>query len=208
MVPAGVATTEQRPAGHRQAPEDVRDAIVDATIRLVGRGGTAAVTHRAVAAEAGVSLSSTTYHFASKDAIVDAALRRVAEREIARLASAAAALQDTGPQGLAAAAVDWLAHQLAEDDEVVRAGYHLQLESARRPALQPVHLAWARAVQDLAEHVLRAAGSPHPRTDARLLAAAVDGLRLEQLTTPDRPAALRPVVGRLLEALTAGPRRP
>ena len=84
------------PAAGRPDPAATRAAIVAATVRLVGRGGTALVTHRAVAAEAGVSLSSTTYHFASKDAIVDAALRSVAEREIERLAAAAAQLQ--GPR--------------------------------------------------------------------------------------------------------------
>ncbi len=200
------------PAGGRPDPAATREAIVAATVRLIGRGGTALVTHRAVAAEAGVSLSSTTYHFASKDAIVDAALRSVAEREVERLSAAAAQLHDHGdvPEVIDAT-LDWLAAQLAEDDEVVRAGYHLQLETTRRPQLAEVHLAWARAVQRLAEGVLRAAGSPSPVLDARLLAAAIDGLRLEQLTMPRRASGVgggvgsaRPVVERLLRALTGG----
>jgi TetR/AcrR family transcriptional regulator, regulator of biofilm formation and stress response len=192
----------------RPDPVATREAIVAATVRLIGRGGTALVTHRAVAAEAGVSLSSTTYHFASKDEIVDAALRSVAEREVERLTAAAAQLHDHGdvPEVIDAT-LDWLAAQLAEDDEVVRAGYHLQLETTRRPQLAEVHLAWARAVQRLAEEVLRAAGSPSPVLDARLLAAAIDGLRLEQLTMPGRAGGVesaRPVVERLLRVLTGG----
>jgi TetR/AcrR family transcriptional regulator, regulator of biofilm formation and stress response len=196
------------PACVRPDPVATREAIVAATVRLIGRGGTALVTHRAVAAEAGVSLSSTTYHFASKDEIVDAALRSVAEREVERLTAAAAQLHDHGdvPEVIDAT-LDWLAAQLAEDDEVVRAGYHLQLETTRRPQLAEVHLAWARAVQRLAEEVLRAAGSPSPVLDARLLAAAIDGLRLEQLTMPGRAGGVesaRPVVERLLRVLTGG----
>jgi TetR/AcrR family transcriptional regulator, regulator of biofilm formation and stress response len=196
------------PVGGRPDPVATREAIVAATVRLIGRGGTALVTHRAVAAEAGVSLSSTTYHFASKDEIVDAALRSVAEREVERLTAAAAQLHDHGdvPEVIDAT-LDWLAAQLAEDDEVVRAGYHLQLETTRRPQLAEVHLAWARAVQRLAEEVLRAAGSPSPVLDARLLAAAIDGLRLEQLTMPGRAGGVesaRPVVERLLRVLTGG----
>src|SRR4051794_30746956 len=136
----------RRPAGH-----EVQEAIVAATIRVIGRGGTAAVTHRAVAAEAGVSLSSTTYHFASKGRIIDAALRRVAEREIERLTEAAAALEHRDDVGeLAEATVDWLAGQLAEDDAEIRAGYHLQLEATNRPALQDISLAWGHAVLRLA----------------------------------------------------------
>jgi hypothetical protein len=62
-------------------------------------------------------------------------------------------------------------------------------------------------VQRLAEEVLRAAGSPSPVLDARLLAAAIDGLRLEQLTMPGRAGGVesaRPVVERLLRVLTGG----
>ncbi|HSD81522.1 MAG TPA: TetR family transcriptional regulator [Solirubrobacteraceae bacterium] len=192
----------------RAAPEDVRGAIVAATVRLIGRGGVDAVTHRAVAAEAGVSLSSTTYHFGSRDEIVDAALRRVAERELERLASAADALggQPDLPS-LAHAIGRWLAEQLAEDEDVVRAGYHLQLEAARRPALQDIHLAWGHAVIELAERVLGEAGSPQPDADARILAAAIDGLRLEQLTAPGRSPSPAPLIERLLTVLTRGPQR-
>ena len=77
MTDTRATASTRRPAG------EIRSAIVDATIRIIGREGVTAVTHRAIADEAGVSLSSTTYHFASKDEIVGAALERVAELEIA-----------------------------------------------------------------------------------------------------------------------------
>ena len=177
----------RRPADGRTPPRRARP-IVAATVRLIGRGGTALVTHRAVAAEAGVSLSSTTYYFASKDAIVDAALRSVAEREIERLAAAAAQLRRPRRRPRSHRRDARLARGAARRGRRAScwAGYHLQLETTRRPQLAEVHLAWARAVQRLAEGVLRAAGSPSPVLDARLLAAAIDGLRLEQLTMPRR----------------------
>src|SRR4051812_32468979 len=202
MVGHAMATTPDRRPPRRPPTHEIRAAIVDATVRLIGRGGTAAVTHRAVAAEAGVSLSSTTYHFSSKDEIVDAALLRVAEREIARLEDAARALRDRGDVAeVIRATADWLAAQLAEDDDTVRAGYHLQLEAAQRPALRDIHRAWGVAVHRLAEGVLAAAGSRRPGLDARLVAAAIDGLRLEALTTPGVSSA-RPAIERLLLALT------
>jgi TetR/AcrR family transcriptional regulator, regulator of biofilm formation and stress response len=49
-----------------EASKQVREAIVAATVRIVAGEGVAAVTHRRVAAEAGVALSSTTWHFATK----------------------------------------------------------------------------------------------------------------------------------------------
>ena len=42
-----------------------RELLLDAAARVVSERGSAALTHRAVAAEAGVSLASVTYHFAS-----------------------------------------------------------------------------------------------------------------------------------------------
>src|SRR6185503_2822750 len=67
-----------------EASERMREAIVAATVRIVAREGVSAVTHRRVAAEAAVSLSSTTWHFAAKADILEAALRWTAAREVQR----------------------------------------------------------------------------------------------------------------------------
>jgi TetR/AcrR family transcriptional regulator, regulator of biofilm formation and stress response len=189
-------------------PEAIRAAIIEATIRLIGRAGVDGVTHRAVAEEAGVSLSSTTYHYASKDEIVSEALRRVAALEIERVGRDAERLADGHPDNasIARALGDWLAEQLESARLLqVRAGYHLQLEVGKRPELREINHEWALAVYGLAERVLRAAGSPRPRTDARILVNAIDGLRLEAITAPDPGLRRRvgPVIERLLDALTA-----
>ncbi|HMI71672.1 MAG TPA: TetR family transcriptional regulator [Solirubrobacteraceae bacterium] len=189
-------------------PEAIRAAIIEATIRLIGRVGVDGVTHRAVAQEAGVSLSSTTYHYASKDEIVSEALRRVAALEIERVARDAERLADGHPDvaSIARALGDWLAEQLEGPGLLqVRAGYHLQLEAGKRPELREINHEWALAVQGLAERVLSAAGSPRPRTDARILVNAIDGLRLEAITAPHPGLRRRvgPLIERLLDALTA-----
>lgn len=44
-----------------------RATILRAAVEVVARGGAGALTHRAVAAQAGVSLASITYHFPSVD---------------------------------------------------------------------------------------------------------------------------------------------
>jgi TetR/AcrR family transcriptional regulator, regulator of biofilm formation and stress response len=193
----------------RRAPAAaIRTAIIEATIRLIGRDGVDGVTHRAVAHDAGVSLSSTTYHFASKDEIVDEALRRVAAIEIERIARDAERLADgqADVPSIARALAAWLTEQVEGEGLLrVRAGYHLQLEAARRPELRAIHVAWGQAVQDLAARVLSAAGSPRPRTDATILASAIDGLRLDEVTAP-RPhfeRRVQPVIERLLTILTA-----
>jgi DNA-binding transcriptional regulator YbjK len=195
-------------AVHRSPPEAIRAAIIEATIRLIGREGVDGITHRAVAHEAGVSLSSTTYHFASRDEIVSEALRHVAALEIERIARDAEALAEghVDVPSIARALTAWLAEQVHGDELLrVRAGYHLQLEAGRRPELRAIHVAWGQAVQGLTERVLRAAGSPRPHTDASILSSAIDGLRLDEVTAP-RPGferRARPVIERLLAILTA-----
>ena len=58
------------PKGERR-----RRSLLEATLRVIARGGVEAVTHRRVAAEAGVSHGATTYHFASRDEIILQAFR-------------------------------------------------------------------------------------------------------------------------------------
>lgn len=62
----------------RHDPER-RERIIEAAIRVVGAHGIAGLSHRSVAAEADVPLGSTTYHFASLDELLVAALRRCNE---------------------------------------------------------------------------------------------------------------------------------
>lgn len=51
-----------------------RQSIIDAAIRVIGRDGLGALTHRAVATEAGVPLGLTTYYFADKTDLARTAL--------------------------------------------------------------------------------------------------------------------------------------
>jgi predicted DNA-binding protein (MmcQ/YjbR family)/DNA-binding transcriptional regulator YbjK len=146
-------------AVHRSPPEAIRAAIIEATIRLIGREGVDGITHRAVAHEAGVSLSSTTYHFVSRDEIVSEALRHVAALEIERIARDAETLAEghADVPSIARALAAWLAEQVHGDELLrVRAGYHLQLEAGRRPELRAIHVAWGQAVHGLAERRLAA----------------------------------------------------
>ena len=199
------SSSSTRQAVRRPPAREIREAIVEATVRIIGRTGTAGVTHRAVAQEAGVSLSSTTYHFASKEEIVDAALREVAAAEIARVkATTTQAMEKVHDvQSLVDLLTSWLDDQLASDLLIVRAGYELQLETHRSPELEAAHAEWGRVVQALTEDVLMRAGSPSPREDAHILAALIDGIRLEEITRgrPGVATRTRPLFDRFLRAL-------
>ncbi|MFI8568683.1 TetR/AcrR family transcriptional regulator [Rhodococcus sp. NPDC078407] len=58
--------------------------ILDAVERLLARGGLEAVTMRAIATEAGVSLRLVQYYGSSKDELLHSALRRLSYRSVER----------------------------------------------------------------------------------------------------------------------------
>ncbi|WP_051470886.1 TetR/AcrR family transcriptional regulator [Patulibacter minatonensis] len=197
----------------RRTPEDIRAAIVLAAIQVVGEQGIAALTHRAVAERAGVSLSSTTYHYASKAAIVEAALRFLAEAEQQVAADAVAAMRaaaEGGSPPTPAALVEHLSRATTDHGPVImRAGYELQLQATVDDRLRPIVRDWLDVVAGHVAEALELLGSPDPRRDAHLLAVATDGLRLYALTTPGTAGrmqreTLEHLVGRIFAGTASG----
>ncbi|MBP0459393.1 TetR/AcrR family transcriptional regulator [Streptomyces montanisoli] len=158
----------------RRYDPDRRQRIIDAAIRVVGRNGIAGLSHRTVAAEADVPLGSTTYHFASLDELLTAALRQ-ANEGFAALIRDGGALADPSSdvaEELARLTGVWLAGERTG----VELEYELYLAALRRPALRPVAAEWTDAVSD----ILSAHTDP---TTARALVALLDGICLQVLLT-------------------------
>src|SRR3954465_12647219 len=65
--------------------DERRGEITEAVCRITAKGGLTAATFREVAAEAGVSVRLVQYYFGSKDELMLATQRPVAERATARL---------------------------------------------------------------------------------------------------------------------------
>jgi DNA-binding transcriptional regulator YbjK len=173
---------------------------------VVGEEGAAAVTHRRVAAAAGLPVAATTYWFASKDELLAEAYRVAADRDIGRMRALADTYAARASTDLAGALTDLLTADLAGSRTSLLAAYSLWIEAARRPALRAIERDWTAAYVGVVEGVLRDAGSPHPATDATLLVATLDGLLLTQLAGghADPAAALRPPLERLVGALLRG----
>jgi len=137
--------------GRRARGDASRQAILDATVRVIAAGGLTSVTHRAVAAEAGVSTASTTYHFATLDDLLQATFSSLSAAGVARLA-AAAELAQSGAMTLADAAATFLIDELGPNRDVFIASLELQFASARRPAWSAVMRTTYEAFIELIEH--------------------------------------------------------
>ena len=182
-----------------------REALLDAAVRLLARHGARAVTHRAVAEEAGTTHGAPRYYFATRSQLLDEALRRLAAAQVARVEALLRAPREPDPHARAARLAHELGGPLTGDRDETIARYELFLEAARRPALRPAIEAWGAAHTALLAAELRAAGADDPHTDAELLLNVINGLLLVQVATPRADfaqAVLRPAIERFLPART------
>lgn len=169
-----------------------RDRIVRAAVRVIRASGLSALTHRAAAAEAGVPLGSTTYYFADLDELVEAAVRAVAGRNVARVRRWADSLP---PQAdLPAELSDFLVSLATRHRATSVLAYELYSAALRRPGLRAASTAWDAM---LAEVFARHAAEPA----ARALTALFDGLLYQALVSPTRPtrADFEPALRLLLD---------
>ncbi|MEU5718160.1 TetR family transcriptional regulator [Streptomyces sp. NPDC020403] len=151
-----------------------RERIIDAALRVVAREGIAGLSHRTVAAEADVPLGSTTYHFASLDELLVAALRRC-NGNFARTVRESGYLADPGVP-LAGELTRLLGEWFAGGRGPAELEYELCLAALRRPALRAVAAEWADGLGSLL------ASRTDPGT-ARALVALLDGISLQVLLT-------------------------
>ncbi len=196
--------------GHRQERgERKRREVLEAAIRLLARQGPRAVTHRAVASEAGTSLRATTYYFASREELLTEALRHYAQTAIERFDAIRAALpQRTSlPPELAA---ELLAQTVLSDVVADRQGlvaeYELVLEVGRNASLEAAYAAWQAQLEEILARYAEAMGSSEPKLHARIVLATLRGLEIEALARPSqspRRSDLKRVFQLVLESLVA-----
>ncbi|MFI0409664.1 TetR/AcrR family transcriptional regulator [Actinomadura sp. 3N508] len=158
-----------------------RDQILQATLRLIGEQGIGAVTNRAVARAAGVSLGSLTYHFPSQDDLLREALHTFVENEIARITTHIATLT---PPTNAPDEVEKAVLAISQGPEQI-ANLELHLHAARSPALRETSIRSVEAYDRLATAVLNSLGVPDPERHAPAVVAMLYGLALRRLATGD-----------------------
>ena len=185
---------------------DRRRLIVEAALRVIARDGVNAATHRAVAAEAGVALASTTYHFTSKSEIVAEALELAIDRSIAAVESCTAPPLPATTAALADRLVELVEALCADDQAPLAAQYELLIEAGRSPRLRRLAERWDGAYLGGLGTVVAAAGVAEPDEAARILSDLIEGALLEHVTAPQDELVgetLRPRIARVVAGLAA-----
>ncbi len=162
---------------HREAP-DTRERILRTTFSLIGSDGIGALSNRRIAAEAGVSLGSLTYHFPSQAELLRESLLLFVAEEVARMEAIAADIRARCPSPeQVALEVQRLAAEAAARPERT-AELELHLRAARDPELREASERCFAAYEGVAAAALEALRIPEPERHARTVVAVVSGLGL------------------------------
>jgi len=204
------------------------ELIADAALTLLAERGMRGLTHRAVDEQAGLPQGSTSNVARTRAALLEAAVRRLTEREAAVLtarerAGAGAGAEESGTEdsratvaeaeGSGAAVAEALSlalhRYLSRHRELLLARYELALEATRRPELRAVYDRAGRAFREPMAAMLAAAGSADPERHAMSMVAWCDGILFSCIAgqfhaaAPTR-AALRTSCAELLDGMLHG----
>lgn len=208
----------------RRTGVERRERILNATLAIIARDGVRGVRHRAVAAEADVPLSATTYYFKDLGDLLGDAFRHYAKITMAanrafekRSYDALREFEgrDRSDPEVKAPLIDAMTElTVAHIEQQVTDGREFRLvesafsdEALRDPGLKGVLAEKFQVVVDLMEAFLALAGSAQPQLDAKLLLATI--LRteyecvLQSSTDFDRPSVER-IIRRQIELLLNG----
>ncbi|MFI8382229.1 TetR/AcrR family transcriptional regulator [Pseudomonas sp. NPDC079086] len=174
----------------RQGSEQRRQAILDAAMRIIVREGVRAVRHRAVAAEAEVPLSATTYYFKDINDLITDTFAQFVERsaahmgefwsgtegllreQVSRLDGSAEARRRLANE-IAQLAVEYVRQQLLTRREHLLAEQAFQQEALLNPRLHGLLRAHRQILLQGVTHFFEVLGSQQAEPYAKLLTAII-----------------------------------
>jgi AcrR family transcriptional regulator len=173
-------TAERRPRKRVKNYGAGREALLDAAVRVVARGGLRRLTYRAVAEEAGVTHGLVVHHFGSRDALIEEAVTHAIRSSLSSSAL------EPGTGRVEDFSVG-LADMVESGPELQAFQYELLLEARRRPELLP-HLRglYEEYFEATRRELSQMLPGPVDRGLSRLVFAALEGLVLHQLVFGER----------------------
>ncbi|MFI1534846.1 TetR/AcrR family transcriptional regulator [Streptomyces anandii] len=157
-----------------------REALLDAAVRVVARGGLRRLTYRAVAEEAGVTHGLVVHHFGSRDALIEEAVTHAIRSSLNSSAL------DPGT-GRPADFARGLADMVDNGPDLQAFQYELLLEARRRPELlRHLRALYEEYFEATRRDLTRMLPAPADRGLTRLVFAALEGLVLHQLVFGER----------------------
>ena len=191
-----MASSGPEPARRPGRPSTgARERILEAGLEVLKAEGYAGMTTAKVAARSGENKALIAYHFGSKQGLVAAAAREVAEAITEEVLSG---LKDTdSAEGVIGGVLDGLWRVLDRDDRLARLYFDLAAVAVVEPGVRAVtaemRALWRRTLAELLDA---------PEAITVFVMAACDGLALERLERGETPA-LRKARDLFLRSATA-----
>ena len=174
----------------REGSEQRRQDILDAAMRIVVRDGVRAVRHRAVAAEAAVPLSATTYYFKDIDDLLTDTFAQYVERSAAFMAKLwvnnegllreMVVSGDGSPESrsrladdIARLMADYVHRQLINRREHLMAEQAFRQEALLNPRLAKLVRSHQQILLQGSCQLFQVLGSREPQQDAKVLTAII-----------------------------------
>ena len=215
---AGIATAVaesvqyQGRKASRQGSEQRRQDILDAAMRIVVRDGVRGVKHRAVAAEAGVPLSATTYYFKDIDDLLTDTFAQYVERSAAYMAKLwvnnegllreMIARGDGSPQArstladdIARLMADYVHRQLITRREHLMAEQAFRQEALLNPRLAVLVRSHQQILLQGSCQLFQVLGSREPQQDAKVLTSIIGRMEYQGLLNDAEPVAEEEMLG-------------
>ena len=164
-----------------------REQLLQASIALLSESGVSALTHRAVAARAGLPASSTGYYFPTIQELVDATVDAYTERGLADVVAAASVSFCPGMTN--DQVLDTLTLALINAPRGLQMSIlDLYLQASRQPELQPLASRVSELLEWVVDRVLDLIGVKEKGDTARNVRAYAMGFLLARLSHPNDEA--------------------
>lgn len=181
-----------------------RGALMAGTLRLISSRGIHAITMRDIAAESGLSLGSTTYHFTDRAALLAAALG-VYVSDTEKIVDDALATSRKQRDPRAAGGVHSAIAALFADRQAVMIRYELRLEATRDDTLRDLHARSAQSIRRLIAAALRADRRSTSIASVGAVIADLEAAAIDAAITHREPTAFTAATTtQLAKALSAG----
>ncbi|WP_020667856.1 TetR/AcrR family transcriptional regulator [Amycolatopsis nigrescens] len=152
--------------------------IGDAAIEVIAEDGMRGLTHRAVDRAAELPAGSTSYYARTRQALLELAIGRIVELDVAAPESPA---EPADLDALAGYLAGFLHATITTGKRRMLARYEFALEATRRPELREPYDRGGSLLRARCAELLRTAGSADPERHARLVIAWLDGLIFDSI---------------------------
>ena len=179
-------------------------AILDATLKLIARGGIDAVRYRDVANESGIPLGTISYQYPSREELIRSAFKYFLVKSEGLLRKAAAGMRPREPHDVAKLIADILQSEFTAPDRAHLAEFELLVYAARDRQMADMLVEWDRRLIAELGSILESVGVQSPFATAETLLDLSRGFQLARLGRQDPNFSdLRLRIERVLQGLGA-----